>query len=84
VRLLHDRVVLDEVQRVPQLFSTLKAVVDKNRRPGRFLLTGSSNVLLLPQLADSLAGRKANIRLHPLAQCERERPILAYVSDRPC
>ncbi|MDX2024498.1 MAG: ATP-binding protein [Deltaproteobacteria bacterium] len=70
---LPERVVLDEVQRAPQLFSTLKAVVDKNRRPGRFLLTGSSNVLLLPQLADSLAGRMAIIRLHPLAQSELER-----------
>jgi uncharacterized protein len=69
---LPEHTVLDEVQRVPQLFSSLKAAVDKQRRPGRFLLTGSSNVLLLPQLADSLAGRMALIRLHPLAQTEIE------------
>ncbi len=62
--------ILDEVQRVPALFTTLKAVVDRDRQPGRFLLTGSANVLLLPKLADSLAGRMAIQRLHPLAQCE--------------
>jgi predicted AAA+ superfamily ATPase len=74
---LPDRVILDEVQRVPGLFLALKMAVDRNRAPGRFLLTGSSNVLLLPTLADSLAGRMAIVRLHPLAQCELEktRPI---------
>lgn len=74
---LPDRVILDEVQRVPGLFLSLKMAVDRDRTPGRFLLTGSSNVLLLPTLADSLAGRMAIVRLHPLAQCELEktRPI---------
>ncbi|HMM56192.1 MAG: ATP-binding protein [Xanthomonadales bacterium PRO7] len=67
---LPSRVILDEVQRVPGLFTTLKAVIDRDRQPGRFLLTGSANVLLLPKLADSLAGRMAIQRLHPLAQCE--------------
>ena len=67
---LPQRVILDEVQRVPGLFTTLKHVVDRERSPGRFLLTGSANVLLLPKLADSLAGRMAVLRLHPLAQCE--------------
>ncbi|MDE1962175.1 MAG: AAA family ATPase, partial [Xanthomonadaceae bacterium] len=67
---LPARTVLDEVQRVPGLFTTLKAVVDRDRQPGRFLLTGSANVLLVPKLADSLAGRMAIQRLHPLAQCE--------------
>ena len=67
---LPQRTILDEVQRVPNLFTTLKASVDRDRRPGRFLLTGSANVLLLPKLADSLAGRMAIQRLHPLAQCE--------------
>lgn len=68
---LPTRVILDEVQRVPQLFTSIKAAVDRHRVPGRFLLTGSANVLLLPALADSLAGRMAILRLHPLAQCER-------------
>ncbi|HVZ44779.1 MAG TPA: ATP-binding protein [Ramlibacter sp.] len=70
---LPARMVLDEVQRVPQIFTSLKAAVDRDRVPGRFLLTGSSNVLLLPNLADSLAGRMEAVRLHPLAQCEIER-----------
>jgi predicted AAA+ superfamily ATPase len=73
---LPRRVVLDEVQRVPELFTSLKAAVDRDRVPGRFLLTGSANVLLLPKLADSLAGRMEVQRLYPLAQCEiaRRRP----------
>lgn len=67
---LSERVVLDEVQRVPALLSAIKSAVDRERRPGRFLLTGSANVLLLPGLSDSLAGRMEILRLHPLAQCE--------------
>lgn len=67
---LPERVVLDEVQRVPELFASLKAVVDRDRRPGRFVLTGSANVLLAPSLSDSLAGRMELLRLYPLAQCE--------------
>jgi uncharacterized protein len=70
VESLADRVILDEVQRVPHIFTSLKASVDLNRLPGRFLLTGSANVLLLPKLADSLAGRMAIQRLYPFAQCE--------------
>lgn len=67
---LPQRVILDEVQRLPALFTTLKHAVDRERTPGRFLLTGSANVLLLPKLSDSLAGRMSVLRLHPLAQCE--------------
>ncbi|WP_297448715.1 ATP-binding protein [Ferrovum sp.] len=67
---LPDKVVLDEVQRVPELFTALKVAVDRDRRPGRFILTGSANVLLVPRLADSLAGRMEILRLHPLAQSE--------------
>jgi uncharacterized protein len=73
---LPGRVILDEVQHVPHLFTALKTAIDRDRVPGRFLLTGSANVLLLPRLADSLAGRMSILRLHPLAQCElaRRRP----------
>jgi hypothetical protein len=67
---LPERAVLDEVQRAPELFTALKTAVDRDRRPGRFILTGSANVLLVPRLADSLAGRMEILRLHPLAQCE--------------
>ena len=70
---LPPRVILDEVQRVPELFTTLKMAIDRKRTPGRFVLTGSANVLLLPKLADSLAGRMAIQRLHPLAQSELAR-----------
>jgi len=69
---LPERVVLDEVQRVPSLFTALKVAVDRDRVPGRFLLTGSANVLLVPRLADSLAGRIEILRLFPFAQCEIE------------
>lgn len=62
--------ILDEIQRAPELFTALKASVDQNRKPGRFILTGSANVLLLPQLSDSLAGRMEIIHLRPLAQAE--------------
>lgn len=73
VRDLPGPATLDEVQRVPELFTTLKAVVDRDRRPGRFLLTGSANVFAIPRLADSLAGRMAVLRLYPMAQAELTR-----------
>ncbi len=67
---LPELVVLDEVQRVPSLFTALKMEVDRRRTPGRFVLTGSTNVLAVPTIQDSLAGRLETVRLHPLAQCE--------------
>ena len=67
---LPDKAVLDEVQRAPGLFTAIKTAVDRLRTPGRFILTGSANILLVPKLADSLAGRMEILRLHPLAQCE--------------
>lgn len=76
---LAERVILDEVQRVPRLFTSIKAAVDRDRRAGRFLLTGSANVLFVPKLADSLAGRMAIQRLHPLAQCELARTPSAFL-----
>lgn len=69
---LDKKVILDEVQHVPELFASLKQSVDKDRSAGRFLLTGSANVLLLPKLADSLAGRMEIMNLRPLARCEIE------------
>lgn len=76
VHMLPEKVILDEIQRAPELFTSLKASVDQNRQPGRFILTGSANVMLLPKLADSLAGRMEILRLRPLARCEiaNERP----------
>ena len=69
---LPDRVTIDEVQRAPGLTLAIKRSVDHDRRPGRFLLTGSANLLQLPLLADSLAGRMEALYLHPLSESEKE------------
>ncbi len=63
-------IVLDEVQRLPELFVSIKQSVDECRIPGRFLLTGSANALLLPKLSDSLAGRMETISLMTLSEYE--------------
>jgi len=54
---LPESFILDEVQRIPELFEAIKISVDRQRTPGRFLLTGSTNVFLVLQLSGSLAGR---------------------------
>ena len=68
-----DRAVIDEIQRAPSLLLAIKKSVDEDRRPGRFLLTGSANLLALPTVADSLAGRMETLLLLPLSQSEFER-----------
>lgn len=65
-----DRATIDEVQHAPELLRAIKRSVDDDRRPGRFLLTGSANILTIPRTADSLAGRMEIITLLPLAQAE--------------
>lgn len=65
-----EPVIIDEVQHAPELFPAIKAAVDRERRPGRFLLTGSANVLMLPNVSESLAGRIEILTLWPLAQAE--------------
>jgi len=67
---LQGAVTLDEVQRAPELFLAIKAAVDRQRTPGQFLLTGSADVLLLPGIADSLAGRMEVLSLWPLSSAE--------------
>lgn len=62
--------VIDEVQRAPELILPLKAAVDRDRRPGRFLLTGSADLLQVKGVGDSLAGRAETIPLKPLSQGE--------------
>ena len=64
--------VIDEVQFAPALFSAIKREVDRNPQPGRFLLTGSANVFVLPTAAESLAGRMEVLTLEPLSQAEIE------------
>lgn len=65
-----DYAVIDEIQRAPGLLLAIKKSVDEDRRPGRFLLTGSANLLAIPNASDSLAGRMEILVLLPLAQCE--------------
>ncbi|MEX0848700.1 MAG: ATP-binding protein [Candidatus Dependentiae bacterium] len=80
-------VIIDEVQRVPELFLPIKKDIDNNRVPGRYLLTGSANPLLIPRLGDSLAGRMEIIDLMPLSQGEilgiTETFIDTAFSDKP-
>lgn len=65
-----DRTTIDEVQRVPDLLRAIKKSVDEDRRAGRFLLTGSANILTLPQVSESLAGRMEIVSLLPLSRTE--------------
>lgn len=65
-----DRAILDEIQRAPSLLLAIKKAVDEDRRPGRFLLTGSAQLATLPTVADSLAGRMETLTLLPLSQSE--------------
>ena len=66
----YDTLVIDEIQRAPRLLLAIKESVDSDRRPGRYLLTGSANLMTLPMVADSLAGRIENQILLPLSQSE--------------
>ena len=70
IQSLSGAVVIDEIQRAPGLFPAIKLAVDRKRTPGRFLLTGSANVMTLPRLAESLAGRMQIIPLYPLSAGE--------------
>lgn len=67
---LSGTVAIDEIQRAPELLLAIKAAVDRDRRPGRFVLTGSTNVLALPAISDTLTGRIQVIRLRLLSQGE--------------
>ncbi len=78
--LRHDGLlVIDEVQRVPELWLALKAAVDLDPRPGRFLLTGSARLLGLHALPDQLPGRSETIELWPLSQGEIARKSDGFI-----
>jgi uncharacterized protein len=64
--------VIDEIQRAPELLLPIKAAIDRDRRPGRFILTGSAQVMLLPKVSESLAGRIEVHTLWPFSQAEIE------------
>lgn len=80
-------VVIDEAQRAPELFLAIKAEVDRDRRPGRFLLTGSARVRFIPEISEALAGRVEILTLWPLSQGEiegrRERFVDELFAGRP-
>ena len=65
-----DRLILDEIQRAPELLSYIQGLVDADPRPGRFILTGSQNLLLMESVSQTLAGRTAFLRLYPLSLAE--------------
>ena len=77
---LPDAVTLDEVQRAPGLLPAIKRAVDRGRRPGRFLLTGSANLLFVPKVTESLAGRMEIVQLQPLTEAEKERKPGRFLS----
>ena len=78
---LEGPVVLDEVQRAPELFRAIKARVDRRRTPGQFLLTGSANVLVMPKISESLAGRMEVLTLWPFSQGEIERTTEGFLDE---
>ena len=67
-----EPLVIDEIQRAPELLLPIKAAIDRDRRPGRFILTGSAQVMLLPKVSESLAGRVEVHTLWPFSQAEIE------------
>ena len=71
---LPNYVILDEIQRVPKLIEVIKLQVDRFDRPGQFLLTGSANILQLPRVTESLAGRMQPVLLRSFAQAELVDP----------
>jgi len=67
---LEKPVVIDEAQRIPDLLLAIKEDVDRNRQPGRYILTGSADILTLPRVADALTGRMEVVTLWPLSVSE--------------
>jgi hypothetical protein len=74
-------VTIDEIQRAPGLLPAIKLSVDTDRRPGRFLLTGAADLLLVPSVTESLAGRMEVVRLMPLSESEKERRPGRFLRD---
>lgn len=76
-----DRAVIDEIQRAPELLPAIKKSVDEDRRFGRFLLTGSANLMVLPTVTESLAGRMETVTLLPLSQSEIHRETTNWLDN---
>jgi Predicted ATPase (AAA+ superfamily) len=62
--------IIDEAQYVPELFSYLQGILDQSQSPGRFILTGSQNFLMMAKISQSLAGRIGIIKHLPLSMNE--------------
>jgi predicted AAA+ superfamily ATPase len=71
--------IIDEVQRCPELFIAIKRAVDRKRIPGKFILSGSANFLLMKNISESLAGRAVYFNIHPFTR----RELKAQLSDKP-
>ena len=80
-----DHLILDEIQRAPELLSYLQGLVDEDNRPGRFVVTGSQNLLLMETVSQTLAGRTAILRLFPfsVAELHGRPPFDPFALDRP-
>ncbi len=76
-----DTLILDEIQRAQQLLLPIKVEVDRDRRAGRFLLTGSAHTMILPRIADSLAGRLRLLTLWGLSQDELQGTPSSFLKD---
>jgi predicted AAA+ superfamily ATPase len=81
-----EPITIDEAQKYPEILNVIKKEVDQNRKPGRFLLSGSANFLLLKKVAESLAGRAVYMTLHPFTRREmlgrtKEKSALAHFMD---
>ncbi len=74
------QLVIDEIQRLPSLTLAVKAAIDRDRRPGRFILTGSASLLRVKGTADSLAGRVGRLTLHGLSRGEIAGAVDDFVS----
>lgn len=77
-----DSAIIDEIQHAPELMLSIKETVDSNRRPGRFIVTGSANILTIQKMQESLAGRIELLTLLPLSQDELEDNGPAHFLDR--
>ena len=75
--------IIDEIQRVPDLFSYLQTIVDQTNLPGQFVISGSQNFLLMESISQSLAGRVALLKLLPLSQSElKSAGLLPKLNDK--
>ncbi|HCJ11651.1 MAG: ATPase [Verrucomicrobia bacterium GWF2_51_19] len=81
IRQFTHPVIIDEIQRVPDLLIAIKRCVDENKMPGRFLLTGSANILAYPGVTESLAGRMAIVRVEGLSRMELKQDRYNFIQS---